>query len=996
MQRQWTAEELAEHWTVLPADLELLGNKTGATRLGYALLLKYFQAEGRFPQAKADLPPAAIVHVAQQLDLPPEHYLQYDWDGRTIKYHRTQIRDALGFREATVADADDLAAWLCQAVLPHEHRPEQLQAAVYARCRACRIEPPADGRVDRVVHSALHTYEDALFRMVLERLGTEGLARIDALLAPEEPLDATNTGATEPVGTRDAGNGTLQELKADAGRMQLDNVLAQVEKLRHVQLLALPPNLFAEVSPKVTRGYRLRAAAEAPSELRAHPDPVRATLVAALCLLRSQEITDGLIDLVIAMVHKIGATAERKVEKELLHDLKRVTGKTNLLFHIAEASVEHPDGVIRDVIFPAAGGEQTLRDLVREYKSTGPAYRLHVQTHLRASYRAHYRRVLPDLLAVLEFRSNNAVHQPVIRALALLKRYASSKSRLFAATEDVPIDGVVPPGWYEVVVRTDAKGRERIDRINYEICVLQTLRDKLRCKEIWVVGADRFRNPDEDLPADFDLQRAAYYEALRLPTDADTFITSLQDEMTAALTALNRDMPKNPSVQLLAKHNGWIKISPLDPLPEPQNLERLKGEIGRLWPMTSLLDMLKEADLRIDFTRAFTSAAQREILDPETVRRRLLLCLYGLGTNTGLKRIAAGEYDESFSDLRYVRRRFITRDHVRDAIARVVNATFAARSPQVWGEGTTTCASDSKKFGAWDQNLRTEYSQRHHGAGIMVYWHIEKKSACIYSQIKTVSSSEVAAMIEGVLRHCTDMTVEKNFVDSHGQSEVAFAFTRLLGFQLMPRLKGIHAQKLSRPFAGQKDAYSHLQPILTRPINWDLIRRQYDELVKFATALRLGTAETEAILRRFTRTSVQHPTYAALAELGKAVKTIFLCSYLRDAAVRREVHEGLQVVENWNSANNFIHYGKGGEIATNRLEEQEVSVLCMALLQNALVLINTLMIQRVLAEPAWLARMTPEDLRGLTPLIYAHVNPYGVFRLDMTKRLALEELEAVG
>ncbi len=308
----------------------------------------------------------------------------------------------------------------------------------------------------------------------------------------------------------------------------------------------------------------------------------------------------------------------------------------------------------------------------------------------------------------------------------------------------------------------------------------------------------------------------------------------------------------------------------------------------------------------------------------------------------------------------------------------------------MWGEGTTTCASDSNKFGAWDQNLRTEYSQRHHGAGIMVYWHIEKKSACIYSQIKTVASSEVAAMIEGVLRHCTDMTVEKNFVDSHGQSEIAFAFTRLLGFQLMPRLKGIHAQKLYRPFPGQKDAYPHLQPVLSRPINWDVIRQQYDEMVKFATALRLGTAETEAILRRFTRSSVQHPTYAALAELGKVVKTIFLCSYLRDPAVRREVHEGLQVIENWNSANNFIHYGKGGEIATNRLDDQEVSVLCMTLVQNALCLINTLMIQRVLAEPAWMERMAAEDLRGLTPLIYAHVNPYGVFRLDMDERLALE------
>ena len=248
-------------------------------------------------------------------------------------------------------------------------------------------------------------------------------------------------------------------------------------------------------------------------------------------------------------------------------------------------------------------------------------------------------------------------------------------------------------------------------------------------------------------------------------------------------------------------------------------------------------------------------------------------------------------------------------------------------------------------------------------------------------------------MIEGVLRHCTDMTVQKNYVDSHGQSEVAFAFTHLLGFQLMPRLKGLHAQKLYRPAVGQKEAYPQLQPVLTRPINWDLIRQQYDEMIKFATALRLGTADAESILRRFTRTSVQHPTYAALAELGKAVKTIFLCQYLRSEAVRREVHEGLNVIENWNSANQFIFYGKGGEIATNRRDDQELAVLCMTLVQNALIYVNTLMIQEVLSDAPWKAALTPADLRGLTPLIYAHVNPYGTFRLDMTTRLALGETE---
>ena len=101
-------------------------------------------------------------------------------------------------------------------------------------------------------------------------------------------------------------------------------------------------------------------------------------------------------------------------------------------------------------------------------------------------------------------------------------------------------------------------------------------------------------------------------------------------------------------------------------------------------------------------------------------------------------------------------------------------------------------------------------------------------------------------MIEGVLRHCTEMEVEKNYVDSHGQSEVAFAFCRLLGFQLLPRLKAIHSQKLYRPEPGQPDAYPNLRLVLTRPIDWDLIAQQYDEMVKYATALRLGTAEPEA------------------------------------------------------------------------------------------------------------------------------------------------------
>ncbi len=227
-------------------------------------------------------------------------------------------------------------------------------------------------------------------------------------------------------------------------------------------------------------------------------------------------------------------------------------------------------------------------------------------------------------------------------------------------------------------------------------------------------------------------------------------------------------------------------------------------------------------------------------------------------------------------------------------------------------------------------------------------------------------------------------------VDTHGQSEVAFAFSHLLNFSLMPRFKNINRQKLYIPDTKIKENLQNLEPILTRNIDWDCIKEQYEQMIKYTTALKLGTAETEAIMKRFTRNNLQHPTYKALQELGKVVKTIFLCKYLMSEKLRIEINEGLNVVENWNSANSFIFYGKSSEIQSNNLEDQEISVLCLHLLQNSLVYINTLMIQEILSKKEWQERMKPEDYRALSPLIYQHVNPYGNFNLDMKERLSLK------
>ena len=96
--------------------------------------------------------------------------------------------------------------------------------------------------------------------------------------------------------------------------------------------------------------------------------------------------------------------------------------------------------------------------------------------------------------------------------------------------------------------------------------MLTTLREKLRCKEVWVKGAHRFRNPDEDLPQDFDTRRSEYYAALEQPLEAKVFVENVRRKMAAALAALNSNLPTNPNVKIVItkKGKGRIQLSPLE------------------------------------------------------------------------------------------------------------------------------------------------------------------------------------------------------------------------------------------------------------------------------------------------------------------------------------------------------------------------------------------------------------------------------------------------
>lgn len=213
MKRIWDIDELAEHWSLKFEETRLLKTKPARNHLPFAVQLKFYQNTGRFPSTINEIPETPLHYLANQLDVEVPGLQDYEWSGRTGARHRKEILNFLGIRRVSATDKNAFSDWLINTLYPHGSDLADATEAAFSWFQQRQVECPADKELERLVRSSFQQFELHLYQCCADSLSTDSKILMETSLSND----------TEGV--------SFGDLKADPGRIGLESVLKEVEKL---------------------------------------------------------------------------------------------------------------------------------------------------------------------------------------------------------------------------------------------------------------------------------------------------------------------------------------------------------------------------------------------------------------------------------------------------------------------------------------------------------------------------------------------------------------------------------------------------------------------------------------------------------------------------------------------------------------------------------------------------------------------------------------------
>ncbi|MEO3358588.1 Tn3 family transposase [Acinetobacter haemolyticus] len=262
--------------------------------------------------------------------------------------------------------------------------------------------------------------------------------------------------------------------------------------------------------------------------------------------------------------------------------------------------------------------------------------------------------------------------------------------------------------------------------------------------------------------------------------------------------------------------------------------------------------------------------------------------------------------------------------------------------------------------------------------GRLFYTHISDQYAPFSSKLINVGVRDSTYVLDGLLYHESDLRIEEHYTDTAGFTDHVFALMHMLGFRFAPRIRDLGDTKLYIPKSDID--YAALKPMIGGTLNIKQIRTHWDDILRLAASIKQGTVTASLMLRKLGSYPRQNGLALALAlrELGRIERTLFILDWLQSVELRRRVQAGLNKGEARNALARAVFFYRLGEIRDRSFEQQRYRASGLNLVTAAIVLWNTVYLERATNALRGHGRTVDDTLlQYLSPLGWEHINLTG-------------------
>ena len=912
--------ELARYFHFDDTDRVLIRKRRSApNRLGFALQLGTVRYLGTFLPNPIGVPPGVIAYVGRQLAIPDASSLaEYMEREATRLEHTAEIRSIYAYQ-----DFHDppwrfrFTRWLYTRTWLSNERPSHLFELATDWLLQRKVLLPGISTLTRLI---AHIRDRAALRawQRLARLPNEDQRRqLEALLTVPE----------------DKRRSRFDQLRQGPRHVSGPSMIAALERyeafrnlgIRELDFSCIPPVWLQSLARYATTGW-------APNMARMPAERRIATLVAFAYAYTAATLDDAL-DLFDMLIADIAASAKTLGQKKRLRSLHDLDQAALALAEVCSILLDeaHPDDEVRKAVFTRMSLEQIAQAITTTYDLARPPEEDYQEEMLTRYHTV--RRFLPRVLDTIAFKAALA-GDPVLKAVDYLK---GLQGRRNPRLDDAPLESV-DAGWKRLAL--DKAGE--ISQPAYTLCVLERLQDRLRRRDIYVEASERWSDPRAKLlqGAAWEAKRTNICRTLGHSTVADDVVEGLSAALDATYRHVSARFADTDTVRIEHKDGkATLTITNLDKLAEPASLLRLREQTAALLPRVDLAELLLEIQAKTGFADAFTHVSEAEARAGD-LSTSVCAVLLSEACNIGLRAVEQRDHPALVRGrLHWVQQNYIRADTLTPANARLVDDQAARPLAQQWGGGDVASA-DGLRFVTPVRTLNAGPNRKYFGAdrGITYYNFTSDQYTGFHGIVVPGTLRDSMYILEGLLEQQTSLHPTEIMTDTAGASDMVFGLFWLLGYQFSPRLADAGEARFWR--LDMQADYGALNEIARHRARTDRIRQHWDDMLRIAGSLKLGTVQASELVRSLLKSERPTSLAQAIIDLGRINKTIYLLNYIDDEEYRRRILTQLNRGEGRHKVARTICHGKRGEIRKAYREGQEDQLGALGLVTNAVVLWN--------------------------------------------------------